>query len=80
MPAAASPASGSVRWPIVSVDGIFELYGRSLVKARALLDHLLAQAPVTPEPAIRSALAGAVLTPAEAVTPSQRSWLDVLLR
>ncbi len=64
----------------VSVDGIFELYGRSLVKARALLDHLLAQAPVTPEPAIRSALAGAVLTPAEAVTPSQRSWLDVLLR
>ncbi|MBC7833258.1 MAG: MTAP family purine nucleoside phosphorylase [Hyphomicrobium sp.] len=64
----------------VSVDKIFELYGRSLIKARALLDHLLAQPPVTPEPMIRSALSGAMLTSMEAATPSQRAWLDVLLR
>ena len=64
----------------VSVAGIFELYGKSLVKARSLLDHLLAQPPVTPEPEIRTALSMAVLTSADAITPSQREWLDVLLR
>jgi hypothetical protein len=64
----------------VSVDRIFELYGSSLAKAHAVLGHLLAQAPVTPEPAIRSALAGAMLTAVDAVTPAQRAWLDVLLR
>ncbi len=64
----------------VSVDRIFQLYGNSLAKARALLDHLLAQPPVTPEPAIRSALAGALLTSSGAVTPAQRAWLDVLQR
>ncbi len=64
----------------VSVARIFELYGRSLAKARALLEHLLAQPPVTPEPQIRTALSTAVLTPLEVLTPSQRAWLDVLLR
>ena len=64
----------------VSVDKIFALYGNSLAKARALLDHLLTQPPVTPEPAIRSALAGALLISADAVTPAQRAWLDVLQR
>jgi 5'-methylthioadenosine phosphorylase len=64
----------------VSVHRIFELYGSSLAKAHAVLGHLLAQAPVTPEPAIRSALAGAMLTAVDAVTPAQRAWLDVLLR
>ncbi|MDQ2928883.1 MAG: MTAP family purine nucleoside phosphorylase [Pseudomonadota bacterium] len=64
----------------VSVGKIFELYGKSLVKARALLDHLLAQAPIAPEPAIRSALAGALLTSEDAITPAQRTWLDVLRR
>lgn len=64
----------------VSVDRIFALYGSSLAKVHAVLAHLLAQAPVVPEPAIRTALAGAMLTPLEAVTPAQRAWLDVLLR
>ena len=64
----------------VSVDKIFALYGKSLAKARAVLDHLLAQPPIAPEPAIRTALAGALLTEADAVTPAQRAWLDVLQR
>ncbi len=64
----------------VSVDRIFALYGSSLAKVHALLAHLLEQAPVAPEPAIRSALAGAMLTPLDALTPAQRAWLDVLLR
>jgi len=64
----------------VSVSAIFELYGRSLAKARALLDQLLQRPLPQPEPAIRSALASAMLTPDSALTPEQRAWLDVLRR
>jgi 5'-methylthioadenosine phosphorylase len=62
----------------VSVAGIFELYGRSLVKARELLDHLLAQPLPAPEPAIRGSLQSAMLTPDDALTPEQLAWLAVL--
>jgi 5'-methylthioadenosine phosphorylase len=64
----------------VSVAGIFELYGRSLAKARELLDHLLAQPLPVPEPAIRSSLQSAMLTPDDALTAEQREWLAVLRR
>ncbi|MEO8059954.1 MAG: S-methyl-5'-thioinosine phosphorylase [Burkholderiales bacterium] len=64
----------------VSVSGIFELYGKSLQKARSLLDHLAAQPPVHPEPAIRTALASAMLTPLDSLSPEQGAWMDVLLR
>lgn len=64
----------------VSALGIFELYGKTLVKAQAVLDALLAQPLPQPEPAIRSALSHAVLTPIEAVSSGQRQWLDVLKR
>jgi 5'-methylthioadenosine phosphorylase len=64
----------------VSVSAIFELYGRSLARARSLLDHLLQGRLPEPEPAIRSALASAMLTPDSALTPEQRAWLDVLRR
>lgn len=62
----------------VSVAGIFELYGQSLGKARALLTHLLSQPLPTPEPEIRSALASAMMTPDNALTAAQRVWLQVL--
>lgn len=64
----------------VSVAGIFELYGKSLVKARMLLDHLLAGALPEPEAAIRTALRSAMLTRDDALTPEQRAWLAVLQR
>jgi 5'-methylthioadenosine phosphorylase len=64
----------------VSVSAIFELYGTSLQRARGVLDHLTTQPAVLPEPAIRTALAGAMLTPTHALTASQRAWMDVLLR
>jgi 5'-methylthioadenosine phosphorylase len=64
----------------VSVAGIFELYGKSLVKARLLLDHLLAGALPEPEAAIRTALRSAMLTQDDVLTPEQRAWLAVLQR
>jgi 5'-methylthioadenosine phosphorylase len=63
----------------VSVSGIFELYGRSLQTARSVLDQLLKQPAVLPEPAIRTALASAMLTPVDVLTTSQREWMQVLL-
>ena len=62
----------------VSVAGIFELYGQSLAKARAVLNHLLAGPLPEPEPAIRAALQSALLTPDDAMTADQRQWLAVL--
>ena len=62
----------------VSVAGIFELYGQSLAKARAVLNHLLGAPLPAPEPAIRAALQSALLTPDDAMTPDQRQWLAVL--
>lgn len=64
----------------VSVSAIFELYGKSLQKARAVLNHLATQPAVQPESDIRTALASAMLTPLDALTTAQRSWMDVLLR
>ena len=64
----------------VNVAGIFELYGQSLVKARMLLDHLLAGALPEPEAAIRTALRSAMLTQDDALTAEQRAWLAVLQR
>jgi 5'-methylthioadenosine phosphorylase len=64
----------------VSVAGIFELYGKSLVQARKLLDRVLASALPEPEAAIRTALQTAMLTPDDALTPDQRAWMAVLRR
>jgi 5'-methylthioadenosine phosphorylase len=64
----------------VSVSAIFELYGRTLARARQLLDALL-QAPLPePEAHIRSALAGAMLTQDDAMTAAQGEWVEVLRR
>jgi 5'-methylthioadenosine phosphorylase len=64
----------------VSATGIFALYGKSLIKARQLLDHFLSQPLPTLEPEIRAALATAVLTPDSALTAPQREWMQVLRR
>jgi 5'-methylthioadenosine phosphorylase len=64
----------------VSVSAVFELYGKSLPKARRLLDAIVAGPLPEPEPEIRGALATAMLTSDEAITPQQRAWLDVLRR
>ncbi len=64
----------------VSVAGIFALYGKSLQKARSVLEHLTTQPAVVPESTIRTALASAMMTPLDALTAAQREWMDVLLR
>ena len=64
----------------VTVASIFELYGRSLERAKALLDALL-KTPLPPEePEIRTALQHALMTPEDALTDEQRAWLAVLRR
>ncbi len=62
----------------VSVAGIFALYSKSLLKARAVLDNLLGSPEIVPEKEARESLSTAMLTPLESVTPDQRAWLDVL--
>lgn len=64
----------------VSALGIFELYGKTLDKARTVLDSLLAGDLPEPEAGIRTALASAILTTDDAITSQQRQWLDVLRR
>lgn len=64
----------------VSVAGIFELYGKTLQKAGQLLQALLSRPLPEPEPAIRSALVSAMLTPEASLTPEQKSWVEVLKR
>lgn len=63
-----------------SVAAIFERYAQSLGQARRVIDALV-QAPLPePEPAIRSALRDAVMTPDAALSAAQREWLSVLRR
>jgi 5'-methylthioadenosine phosphorylase len=63
-----------------SVAAILERYGRTLGQARKVIESLLAHPLPEPEADIRSALAGAVLTPDAAVDTAQREWLAVLRR
>jgi 5'-methylthioadenosine phosphorylase len=62
----------------VSVGAIFELYGRSLAKARTLLDGLLAADLPVPEASIRNALANSMMSPDSTLTAEQLDWLQVL--
>ena len=64
----------------VSVAAIFELYGRTLANARRLLETFLAGPLPEPEEAIRTALAGSLLTPDAVLDAGQREWLEVLRR
>jgi 5'-methylthioadenosine phosphorylase len=64
----------------VSVSAIFERYGRTLETAKRVLAALLARPLPEPEASVRSALATAMLTPDDALTPAQREWMAVLRR
>ena len=62
----------------VSVDAFLATYQGASAKARQLVGELL-QRPFSETPAdVRQALAGAVLTPDDALTATQRGWLEVL--
>ena len=62
----------------VSVDAFLAMYQGATAKAQRLVGELLQQPFSETPPDIRQALAGAVLTPDEALTATQRGWLDVL--
>jgi 5'-methylthioadenosine phosphorylase len=64
----------------VSVEHVFQLYGATLVKAQNVLNAAMQRSLPEPEPEIRSALKGAVLTPETELTQAQRRWLDTLKR
>ena len=57
---------------------MFDLDGQALATGRRVLDGLLVGPMPAPEPAIRQALAPALLMPNAALTVEQREWLDVL--
>lgn len=62
----------------VSVDKFFETYGGALEKAKAVLTELL-KSPFTDTPDdIRGSLSAAILTPDEAISESDKAWLEVL--
>ena len=61
-----------------SMDAILARYAGCLDQARALIGALLAAPLPMPEPAIRRALAGAVMTSDALLSPEQRDWLAVL--
>ncbi len=62
------------------MDAILARYAACVEMARALVGHLLAAPPPVPEPSIRQALAGAVMTPDTLLDDAQRDWLAVLRR
>lgn len=62
------------------MDAIMARYAACVEMARSLVGHLMAAPAVEPEPAIRQALAGAVMTPAHLLDETQRDWLAVLQR
>jgi hypothetical protein len=62
------------------MDAILARYAACVEMAKALVGHLLAAPAVEPEPAIRQALTGAVMTPEHLLDDAQRDWLAVLRR
>jgi 5'-methylthioadenosine phosphorylase len=64
----------------VAVADVLFRYGESLAKALRVLDQLLRAPLPDPEAVIRNALASAMLTPDDALSPLQREWLDILRR
>ena len=62
----------------VSVDAFLATYQGATAKARRLIGELLQQPFTETPPDIRQALAGAVLTPDDALNAIQIGWLEVL--
>jgi len=63
-----------------SVAAIFARYAETLATARSLVGALLEAPLPEPEPAIRTALGDAMVTPEAALDAAQRAWLEVLRR
>lgn len=63
-----------------TMEAILARYRDSVGQARALLDAVLSRPLPVPEAEIRGALAGAVMTADEALSPAQAQWLAVLRR
>ena len=62
----------------VSVEKFFEVYSGALEQAKGVLTELL-KAPLTDTPEnIRNSLQASILTPDEAMSEEQKSWLNVL--
>ncbi|HBT31716.1 MAG TPA: 5'-methylthioadenosine phosphorylase [Pusillimonas sp.] len=64
----------------VSVENVFQLYGSTLAKAQQVLQSAMQKPLPGPEPEIRSALKGAILTRDAELTNEQQAWLDTLKR
>ena len=62
----------------VSVDAFLATYQGATAKAQRLVGELLQQPFSETPPDIRQALAGAVLTPDDALTAAEKAWLEVL--
>lgn len=62
------------------MDAILSRYAACVEQARLLVQRLLAAPVPTPEPSIRQALQGAVMTPDAVLDDAQRDWLAVLRR
>ena len=60
------------------MEAIMARYAACLEQARALIGHLAAGPQPEPEPAIRRALQGAVMTDESLLDEAQRAWLSVL--
>lgn len=64
----------------VSVEMVFEMYGKTIQTVKTLLKELISQ-PLSDSPAMcREALKGAVFTPESAQTEEHKQILDVLYR
>ena len=66
--------------PALSVENVFQLYGSTLAKAQQVLQSAMQKPLPGPEPEIRSALKGAILTRDAELTNEQQAWLDTLKR
>lgn len=62
----------------VSVDKVFEVYGKSLQKVKALLHQALSQQVSEPCAMVRESLKHAILTPEENIPENKRAMLKVL--
>jgi 5'-methylthioadenosine phosphorylase len=60
------------------VENVFQLYGATLAKAQYVLNTAMQKALPKPEPEIRAALKGAILTRDAELLAEQLEWLETL--
>ena len=64
----------------VSATGIFELYGKTLAKAAAVLNRMLSTTLPEAEPEVRANLRSSLLSRMDQLRQEQQEWMEVLLR